>query len=147
MKDRKLKKYREWFKCPHLVEERDCVTTDPHPTYQETTYCKLGRYSCSGYSGYPHSEEGTPCEKCKLPINRKLMHEALMTGKKYKKIFKTYDNAYKRVRKIYTTEPALFDTDKNRVIETIDETDPNYEKLFLKAEYIMDKFWNDWRNR
>ena len=51
MKDRKLKKYREWFKCPYLVDEKECVTTDPHPIYQETTYCKLGRYSCGGYSG------------------------------------------------------------------------------------------------
>lgn len=105
MKERKLKKYRNWFVCPYLVEEKDCVTTDPHPIYLETTYCKLGRYSCSGYTGYPHCEEGTPCEKCKLPITKEQMHEILIKCKNFKRDYREYVKECK----MYDSESTTFD--------------------------------------
>ena len=141
MKDRKLKKYREWFKCPYLVEERDCVTDDPYPIYQESTYCKLGRYSCFGYTGYSHGEDGTPCEKCKLPINRKQMHEILMTGKKYVKLEKACLNVEKKVKWIKEEEDktGLFDISS---MEEPDKNDPHYP-VYEKTYAELDKFWND----
>ncbi len=132
MKERKLKKYRCWFKCPYLIKEKDCVSTDPYPIYQETTYCKLGRFYESGFSGYGSCHEGISCETCKLPINRKQMHEILQLNKKYERLKKAYDRAWKKVKTINTVEEP-------------DESDPNFEKL-LEAESELNTFWKEYHN-
>lgn len=145
MKERKLKKYRCWFKCPYLVSEKDCVTDDPYPIYQETTYCKLGRFYDSGYSGYGSCHEGISCETCKLPINRKQMHEVLQLNKKYARLEKAYDRAWKKVKKIKTVVEASFLENGPYTIEEPDESDPNFEKL-LEAESELNTFWREYRN-
>lgn len=93
MKERKLKKYRGMFVCPHLIKEIQLVTCDPYQIYQEDTYCKLGRYSKCGYSGYRPAESGTSCDKCKLPITRKQMNDINLAYKKIKRLEKELDHA------------------------------------------------------
>lgn len=144
MKERKLKKYRCWFKCPYHIKESDMVTDDPYPIYQDDEYCLLGRFSISGYSGYGHSEEGTYCDKCKLPINRKQMHEILKFEKDYKKLDRKWIKASNKVKKIWVEQSDFFGECKKKVQE-YDETDPNFEK-FLEVDADMCslvKIWED----
>ena len=106
---------------------------------------RLGRYSKSGYSGYDYLEEGVPCEKCKLPITRKQMHEILALKKRYNSLKRRYDKALSKVKLIKVEDEALFTHEKIVSME-LDELDPNYSR-FMEVYEEYDSLMYDWFNK